>query len=270
MIELSNPTINQSCKLIRSYFPSTFVLDIFRDITGDQDLANFPSARKFNENILKTRKAGLKIPLKSLEEMSTYFYEENKVFLVFLKLLTSQSVEHEVVTIVALDNFISKVNALLFYDSWIKIENYRIIQKWVPNKAKKDIFLNIDTPEHIQDYFIEALDCQAFNLHRSSLLFCTFALEASLRSRYAELIDENKAYKVSFNNLINWGIQNKYIEQDDFNRVSIEFIRKYRNDLVHCNINKPEVKIKISRPYAKKMSSIIIQLVELFINDIFL
>lgn len=270
MIELSSSTINKSCKIVRTYFPSTLVLAAFRDVTGDQDLTNFPNARKFEENILKTRKAGLKIPLKSVTEMSAYFYKEQEDFLLFLKFLTTQSIQHEVVTKVALDNFISKVNILLLNDSWIRIENYKVIQKWVPNQAKKDIFLNINVPEHVQDYFTEALDCQAFDLHRSSLLFCTFALEASLRSRYAELNDENIAYKIHFNKLINWGILNNFIEQNDFNRVSIEFIRKYRNDLVHCNINKPDAKLKMSRSYAKKMSSIVIHLVELFINDIFL
>lgn len=69
MIELSSSTINKSCKIVRTYFPSTLVLTAFRDVTGDQDLTNFPNARKFEENILKTRKAGLKIPLKSVTEV---------------------------------------------------------------------------------------------------------------------------------------------------------------------------------------------------------
>lgn len=270
MIELSSSTINKSCKIARTYFPSTLVLAAFIDVTGDQDLKNFPNAKKFEDNILRTRKAGTKITLKAVTEMAAYFYKEQEEFLIFLKFLSTQSIQHEVVTKVALDDFISKVNVLLLNDSFIRIENYKIIQKWVPNKAKKDIFLNINVPEHVQDYFAEALDCQAFDLHRSSLLFCTFALEASLRSRYAELSNENKAYKIHFDKLITWGILNNFIEENDFNRVSIEFIRKYRNDLVHCNLNKPDAKLKMSRNYAKKMSSIIIQLVELFINDIFL
>lgn len=269
MIELSISTIDKSCKMARIYFPSTFILDIFRDITSDQDLRNFPNARKFEENITKVRKAGTKISLKAVTEISAHFYGEQEGFLVFLKSLTSQSIKYEVVSKVALDDFISKVNALLLIDSQIRIENYEIIQKWVPNKAKKNIFLNINVPEYIQDYFTEALDCLAYDLYRSSILFCTFALEASLRYKYAELVNENKAYIIKFNEIINWGINNNFIEQDEFNRVNIEFIRKYRNDLAHCNMNKPNAKLKISRNYAQKMSNIIIRLVELFINNIF-
>ena len=269
MVELSSPIIDKCCKIARIYFPSTLILDLFKDITGDQDLTNFPDARRFEENIQKAKKAGAKITLKAVTEMSAYFYGEQEGFLVFLKSLSSQSIQHEVVNKIALDDFISKINLLLFRDSQIRIENYEIIQKWVPNKAEKDIFLNINVPEYIQDYFAEALDCLAYGLYRSSILFCTFALEASLRYRYAELVNENKAYIIKFNDLINWGIENDFIEQNDFNRVNIEFIRKYRNDLAHCNVNEPNAESKISRIYAKKMSSIIVHLAEFFINSMF-
>lgn len=269
MIELSISTINKSCKMARIHFPSTLILDVFRDITSDQDLTNFPNTRKFEENILKTRKAGTRMPLKAVAEMSSYFHEKQEEFLVFLKSLTSQGISHEILNKIALDDFISKVNVLLLKDSKIRIENYEIVQKWVPNKAEKDIFLNINVPEYIQDYFAEALDCLAYGLYRSSILFCTFALEASLRCRYAELVNENKAYAINFNELIKWGIKNSLIEEDEFNRVNIKFMRKYRNDLAHCNMNKPDAKLKISRNYAQKMSSIFVHLVELFINNIF-
>jgi len=154
-------------------------------------------------------------------EISSYFYEKPKELLDFLTYLTSQSIQHEVVNKVRLDDFISKVNILLFKDSEIRIENYKIVQKWVPNKSERDVFLNINTPEYVQDYFAEALDCLAYGLHRSSILFCTFALEASLRYRYAELVNENKAYSIKFNDLIEWGINNSLIEEDKFNRVNI-------------------------------------------------
>ena len=269
MIELSSSTIVKSCRMARIYFPSTLILDAFRDITGGQDLKNFPDTKKYEENILKARKAGTRIPLKPVTEMLSYFYREQEGFLVFLKYLTSQSIQLEVVNKITLDDFISKINALLLRDSQIRIENYEIIQRWVPNKAEKNIFLNINVPEYIQDYFAEALDCLAYGLHRSSILFCTFALEASLRYRYAELINENKAYAIKFNELIKWGIDNNFIEEDEFNRVNIEFIRKYRNDLSHCNMNKPDAQLRISKNYARKMSSIVVHLVEFFMNNIF-
>ena len=269
MIELSSSTIDKSCKMARVYFPSTLILGAFRDVTGGQDLENFPDTNKYEENILKARKTGTRVPLKSVTEMLSYFYREQEGFLVFLKFLTSQSIQHGVVNKITLDDFISKINDLLLRDSQIRIENYEIIQKWVPNKAEKNIFLNINVPEYIQDYFAAALDCLAHGLHRSSILFCTFALEASLRYRYAELINENKAYAIKFNELIKWGINNNFIEEDEFNRVNIEFIRKYRNDLSHCNMNKPDAKLKISKNYARKMSSIVVHLVEFFINNIF-
>lgn len=269
MIELSSSTIDKSCKMARIHFPSTLILDVFRNITSDQDLTNFPNARKFEESILKTKKAGTKMPLKAVAEMSSCFYGKGEKFLVFLKSLTSQSIQHETVNKIALDDFMSKVNILLLKDSEIRIENYKTVQKWVPNKSERDIFLNINTPEYVQDYFAEALDCLTYGLHRSSILFCTFALEASLRYRYAEFDNENKAYSITFNELIKWGIDNGFIEEDEFNRVNIEFIRKYRNDLAHCNMNKPDAKLKISKNYAQKMSSIVVHLVEFFINNIF-
>jgi len=113
------------------------------------------------------------------------------------------------------------------------------------------------------------VDCLAYELYRSSILFCTFALEASLRCKYADLVNENKAYTIKFNDLINWGVKNNFIEQDDFNKVNIDFIRKYRNDLAHCNMNKPDAELKISRSYARKMSSIVTHLIESFINNVF-
>ena len=268
MIELSSSTIDKSCKMARIYFPSTLILDVFRDLTCNQDLTNFPNAKKFEENILKTKKAGTKITLKAVTEISVYFYEEQERFLSFLKSLTSQG-QHEIVNKVALDDFISKVNVLLLRDSKIRIENYEIIQKWVPNRVEKDIFFNINVPEYIRDYFVEALDCLAYGLHRSSILFCTFTLEASLRYRYAELVNENKAYNIKLNDLIKWSIENNFVEQNDFNKVNIDFIRRYRNDLAHCNMNQPDAKLKISRNYAQKMSNIIVRMVELFINNIF-
>ena len=93
MIELSSFTINKSCKIVRTYFPSTLVLAAFRDVTGDQDLTNFPNAKKFEDTILRTRKAGTKITLKAVTEMSAYFYKEQEEFLIFLKFLSTQSIQ---------------------------------------------------------------------------------------------------------------------------------------------------------------------------------
>ena len=77
MTELSNSTIDKSCKMVRSYFPSTFILDVFKDITADPGLKNFPNARLFEENISRTKKIGTKIMLKAVSEISTYFYEHD-------------------------------------------------------------------------------------------------------------------------------------------------------------------------------------------------
>ena len=270
MIELSNSAIDKTCMMMRVHFPSTLILDILKDITGNQDLVDFPNMRKFEERIPKTRRSSTKITSKAVAELSTYFYEEQDLFLRFLCSLTSQSIQHGAVSRIALDDFISKVNAILFKDSKIRIQ-CETIQKWVPNKAERDVFLNVDVPEHIQDYFAEALDCLGYDLHRSSIIFSTFALEGSLRYKYGELVDKSKAYSrsVKFSYLVDWAIKNSLIEKDDFNKTSIDFIRNYRNDLAHFNIKNPDAKKKISRINAQKMSKIIVYLVELFINNIF-
>ncbi len=214
MVKLSNSTINKSCKIVRAYLPFSFILEVFRDITGDQDLATFPNVRKSEEAILRTSKVDVKIPFRAVDEISDYFYQEQNAFLDFLKSLTPRSIRNQVVFGVTLDDFISRVSAVLFEDSRIKIENYGIIQQWVPNTANKGIFLNIDVPDHIRDYFGEALDCSAHNLHRSSILFSTFTLEASLRYKYAELVNEDTR-RTRFNKLIDWGISRNLIEQDN-------------------------------------------------------
>ena len=269
MTDLSTSTIEQSCKLIRGCFPSTLILAALRSVTGDESLTQFPHVTTFESNILRVRKADARIPLEAVIEMTAFFYREREGFFGFLKYLTSQSIQHDIVPRVRLDEFISKVNVLLLRDSQIRVTNYEMIQKWVPNEGRREVFLNIDVPEHVEDYFAEALSCLAHDLHRSCILFCTFALEASLRFKYADLVDVNKAYKITFNNLIDWGVASGFIEQDEFNRVNIEFIRKYRNDLAHFNMNNPDARLRVSRSYAQKMSNIVVHLVEYFINNIF-
>jgi len=246
-------------------------LETFASITDDQDFSNFPNVREFKDDASRTKKTIDKINFGAVKEIANYFYTEQEAFFLFLKSLTSQTSQNLVINRVSLDDFISKVNTLLLKDSRIKIEDYETIQKWIPNIDEREIFLNIDVPEYIQDYFVESLNCSAYGLFRSSILFCTFALEASLRHKYAELMDEDEAYSnaLTFNKAIKWGIENNLIEQNEFNRVSIDFIREYRNDLAHCNMNKPNAKLKISSIYAKKMSSIVIHLIELFINSIY-
>ncbi len=268
MIELSESTIDTSCKLVRKYFPSSLIIQTTKDITEDYLLTIFPLLKTEEDKILKTKKRDYKISLDSLNELNNYFYERQNLFLDFLKRLTSQSIKNQVIPRIVLDDFILDVNIVLFNDSKIKIENYELIQKLVPNKANKEIFLNIDVPEYIQDYFIEALDCFAHNLHRSSILFCTISLEAALKYKYLNM-EKNPKQKIRFVDLIKWGIQNNLIEENGFNEISIDFIRKYRNDLAHCNTDDAQSMKQISREYANKMSKIIIQLSELSINNIF-
>lgn len=271
MIELSSSAIDKSCRMVRLYFPSTLILDILKDITSNQNLISFPNIREFDEKISRTKRTRTRITLKAIADVSTYFCGEQDQFLRFLKSLTSQSIQRSAVSRIMLDDFISKVNAILFKDSKIRV-HYETIQKWVPNKAEKDVFLNVNVPEYIEDYFMEALDCLAHDLHRSSIVFSTFALEGSLRHKYGELVGKSKAYSrsVKFNYLIDWAIENNLIEKDDFNKINIDFIRNYRNDLAHFNMKNPSARKKISRSHAQKMSKIIAYLVELFINNIFI
>ena len=161
------------------------------------------------------------------------------------------------------------MNILLFRDAQIKIADYQTVQIRIPNEGKSEVFLNINTPAQVGDYFAEALNCQAHNLHRSCILFCTFALESALRYRYAEIVDEQKAYQITLNDLINWGIKENLIPEDEFNKVNVDFIRKYRNDIAHSNVKDADAQLRISRNYAEKMSSIVVHLVEYFINSLF-
>jgi len=275
VIEISNDTINKSCRLIKNYLPPALILKNFKEITSDEDLDNFPEMKFSEIKILKSKKSGTKLSTKAIEEMTGYFYEDLDNFLIFLKTLSSQCAQNQIVNRILLDEFISKVNTLLLRDANIRIENYELIQKWVPNKAKKEIFLNINIPEYIQDYFSEALNCLSYGLHRSAILFCTFALEASLRYKYFEIHGTTKIKlkkgkrDVTLNELIDWAIAQNLIEVIYAEEANLEFIRKYRNDLVHCDLTKPDKRPKISVNYARKMADIVVLLVERFINEVF-
>ena len=276
MIEVSSQTIDKSCKLTRNYFPSSLIIKIFKEIIDDETLNEFPEIRSSEAKIFKSKKSRGKLSTKAIEEMSTYFYENPDNFLIFLKTLSSQSIQNQIVNKIILDEFISKVNTLLLKDANIKIENYELIQKWIPNKARKDVFLNINVPEYIQDYFSEALNCLSYGLHRSAILFCTFALEASLRYKYFEMLGttkiqskNGKTREITFNELIDWAIKEGLIEVIYAETENLNFIRKYRNDLVHCDLTKPDKASKISADYARKMANIVVLLVERFINEVF-
>jgi hypothetical protein len=164
-----------------------------------------------------------------------------------------------------------EINPLLFDDSKMRIEKYESIYKLVQTKSGQETYLNINVPSYIEDYFSEALDCFSEGLHRSCILFCTFALEGSLRCKYADMVDKNQAYSHSlgFGFLIDWGKRKKLIENEPFLTAGIDFVKEYRNDLAHFNRNKNDATIRISREHAKKHSKLIISLVELLINNIF-
>lgn len=267
-IIISATAIDKCCRLTRS-FPPTLILDVFRDTIASQDLSPFPNLKTFNDLLTTSNKLGTKMPSAASEEISTYFTQAQEQFLLFIKSIIDKSLKNTVINKVALDAFISKVNIILQKDSQLKIEGYKVIQKMIPNKAKKKIFLNLDVPDYVQDYFSEAIDCQHYSLYRSSILFSTFSLEASLRYKYSKMESDGKAYSLTFNNLIDWGIKKGLIEENDFNKANITFIREYRNDLVHFNMDKPDAESKISRDNAEKMSPIIIELVKFFMDSIF-
>jgi hypothetical protein len=272
MIELSSSTIKKSCRIVRNIFPPSFILQILKDVTGDQTLLVFPRIKKFecaNLNGKQTRSD--KITQEMIEEMTNYFCEKQDTFLNFLKSLTSRAIKSGTIGKNKIDDFIMEVNPLLLDDSKIRIEPYEAIHKLVQNRLGQESYLNINVPDYIEDYFSEALDCLSQNLHRSCILFCTFALEGSLRCKYADMVDRNRAYSSSlkFSRLIDWGIENKLIENEDFYKAGMDFIREYRNNLAHFNRNKTAAIIKISREHARTNAKLIISLVELLINNIF-
>lgn len=266
MNDISQDNIEKILRVVREYFPYTHIIDVFKNLTGYPDLKNFQHIKEFYDNNTN-RTSGVKITKKVITEMSEYFTEDPNSFITFLASLSSQGIKHKILTTISLDDFITKINSILRTID-IAIEKDGRILKWVPNKEKKNIFLDIEVPERICDYFSEGLDCSYLSLYRSSILFCTFSLEASLRYKYTEIENKNSKRK-TFSNLIDWGIKNKLIFEDKFNEMNINFLRDYRNDLAHCNFNNLTTKLKISREYAKKMCNVVIHLVELFVNDMF-
>ena len=265
MLIFSNSTIHKSCKFVRKNFPATFVLKVFKDILGVNELNKFPQLKIDDEYIAKSKKTGVKLSIKGTSDISSYFSDNQDSFLTFLKLLTVGSLNNNIITKILLDEFISQTNVLLLKDAYIKIdEDYKAISKWVPNREKREIFLNVDVPEYIVEYFTEGLDCASYKLHRSAILFCTFTLEASLRFKYTEL-NNKKSDSLRFYQLIDWAINEDLIEENEFNKTNIDFIRKYRNKLAHLS-SKEGISTKQK---AKEMSAIIIHLTQNFINSVF-
>jgi len=262
---LTNKCISTSCKLIRTYFHPSIIISEFKDICGDINLDNFPEMKKLDEKLASEEL--LKINIKSLDEMKLYFQEKQEYFFDFLKGLINTGLASEFMFERDVDIFIVDINKILI-KSQVKIENHDSIMFLLPNKAK-EIFINKNTPDIVLDYFLEALECFANNLHRSSILFCIFALEASLRIKYAKMVSKKNAYKINFHDLIKWGQKQKLVERSEFDSSNIASLIKYRNDLAHLNLNKVSNEKKISRNYAEKMSEIIINMVKLFINSIF-
>jgi hypothetical protein len=270
MIELSSSTIEKSCRIVRNIFPSNFALQLLKDATGDQTLSVFPKIKEF-ETVNSGGKPthSIRFTQDMIIEMSDYFFEKQEIFLTFLRSLTSHAIKNGTIGKNKIDDFILEINPLLLNDSKIRIESYEAIHKLVQNRSGQESYLNINVPEYIEDYFSEALDCYSEGLHRSCILFCTFALEGSLRCKYADMVDKNKAYSRSlyFSYLIDWGIKNKLIENEDFYKTGMDFIREYRNDLAHFNRNKTNAAAKISREHARQNAKLIISLIELLINN---
>ena len=258
MIELYYPLIEESCTIASNHFPFT-IIDIFKSITNDSNLEAFPLTKKFENNKRKS-----KIPPNVIEEITDYFfYEAQEDFWTFLINIISQDYDSYGIQ---LHYFILEVNEILCKNLKIKVDMNGIM-RWIPNIAKEDVFLDKNVPNYIFDYFSESLDCKANELHRSSILFCTFALEASLKYKYLQ--DGGKNTRITFDDLIKWGIDNKLIEVTDFNKPSFDFLRYFRNDLVHSNLDKTSHVPKRSRQDAKLISKFILQWAELFINSIF-
>jgi hypothetical protein len=272
MIQVSSSTIEKSCRITRNFFPSSFILQILKDVTGDQILSVFPKIKDF-DCASSSGKSTLsrKFTREMIDEMANYFCENQEIFTKFLMSLTAHAIKSGTIGKNKTDDFIMEINPLLFDDSKMRIEKYEAIHKLVQTRSGPESYLNINVPNYIEDYFSEALDCFSEGLHRSCILFCTFALEGSLRCKYADMVDKNQAYSRSlgFCRLVDWGIAKKLIENETFYTAGMDFVREYRNDLAHFNRNKSDATIKISREHAKENSKLIISLVELLINNIF-
>lgn len=233
----------------------------------DNDTKSFPTVDKIkNENL--NIKSNTEITEKLAMEINNLFAGDAYLFKQFLSSIIKTCAQNTI-PVEIFGPFLRNINEVLFQGSSVRINQNGGYQEILTSSKSGEVSLNEITPPIIKDYIREAIECFNEEQYRSSIVFCTFSLEGALRIKY-NILKNKPSTNFSFKDLIDWGISNKFIEQNQFNEININFMREYRNSLVHKIISSSATDVVgQSREQAKKMCSIVLRLTELFINNIF-
>ena len=238
---------------------------MFGDVTSDSTLESFPVLKGTYDRIKEGEKC--KLQKADLDTMRGFFNGDESVFKKYLATLVINYHSNNL-TMVSVTPYLTRINRIL-RQIGSQIDLNGRYRKIIISRNCGEIGINESAPPLVFDYMHEGITCLENKLYRSSIVLCIFAIECALRVKY-NLVTSKHSDNLKFNKLINWAIDQKIIESDQFNEPNITFMRRYRNSLAHTDGGKiTEQDAKDSRENAAKKSQIISRLAELFINNIF-
>ncbi|MFA0832631.1 MAG: hypothetical protein ACC609_01325 [Methanobacterium formicicum] len=259
-MKIKHTNINSICWILNHYFPLEIIINELIEITGDMDLDDFP---EIQESITSPH---LSLTSDAITELSEYFEGNNDNFISFIKKFVSETFLDNYLESYQSSEFLEKLNNILDFCA-IRIKHHKIQKKvQIFNDCFFEdnlLFVNVDIPLHVVDYYKESITCLNNETFRSSILFSVFALEAGLKFTYKNL--GNPGNK-SLSYLITWATEEGVLENTEDEYDELNELRKYRNKLVHCD---PAEHDDITSDIAEKRAVTDLNLINQSLNSIF-
>lgn len=264
-MEISESLIKRVLRHINNTFPPNEFFEALFDITDDSGLEELPGIKSMKNKLDESSK----IDNNALNEIISYFNQEGDKekkeffnfieFFIYEESLDNLDKDEEEDFIYFLNHIIENSN-LVVKDNSIQ----KVIKLKKPFKYSHDyLLLHIDTPDHVYDYYSEALNCMLNGTYRSSILFSVFAFEASLKCIRKK---HGLSPKKGLESLIKWAIENELLEIEEYEGSEWEKLKKYRNRLVHCG---PKDITYITQDKAESRLLADLNLVNQSINNVF-
>jgi hypothetical protein len=242
------------------------MLRIFSEFASDPLCERFPTLKKYAEKLVEGQK--FRVSKDALITMKDFFAGDESLFKQFLSSMVSNYYANNALRIDA-NEYLTQVNKVLLRETGSQIDSNGKYQKIIISEGCGRIAVNESVPPLVADYLYEAIVCLDKKLYRSSIVFCIFSIECALRIKY-NLLKSKPSDGKKFYTLINWAIGQGLIQEDEFNRQNITFMRRYRNSLAHIDGGRfTDQYARESRENAERKSQTISRLTEFFINSIF-
>ncbi|BDZ71434.1 hypothetical protein [Methanobacterium petrolearium] len=248
------------CKILNHYFPLELIINKLTEITGDDDLNDFPEIQEsitFHSSLTSD----------AISELSEYLNRNDVIFISFVEKFVSEKYLKKNLEFYQLE-FIEKLNDVLKIFE-LRVKHFKI-QKKVYSFSKESLddnlfFVDMNTPFPVIDYYKESLICLNNKTFRASILFSVFALEAGLKCTYKNLENCNPG-KISLHALIDWATKKGVLENTDDEYDELMELKEYRNKLVHCN---PTEHNDITSKIAERRAFTDLNLINQSLNSIF-